>query len=77
MVTMSGLDLHFLEAINKFYSGLLCDLWFDMFPNGSRPEQREVLSLLLAQIIGPDSSQKHRQSFISTCLPLLFGSFSH
>ena len=77
MVTMSGLYLHFLEAINKFDSGLLCYLGFDMFANGGRPEQREILSLLFAQIISPDSSQKHRQSFISTCLPLLFGSFSH
>lgn len=43
-----------MEAVNEGNGGLLGDFWFDMFSEWSGSEDAEVLSLVLAVLVGLD-----------------------
>jgi hypothetical protein len=48
--------VHFLEAVDESDGGVLSELWFDMFSDGSGSEEGEVLSLFFAEVVGADCS---------------------
>ncbi len=48
--------VHFLEAVDESDGGVLSELWFNMFSDGSGSEEGEVLSLFFAEVVGADCS---------------------
>jgi len=60
-----------VEAVDKRYSGIFCDLRFDVFAKRCRSQHAEILAFALALLVGFDGSD---QKVISESRALYFSS---